>query len=251
MRLHEHTTTTAATVLGPDTVAVLPVGSVEQHGPALPLGTDLFAADGIAETVDRDDTVVLPPVPVGASNHHRQFAGTLSVDASTLESYIEDLLASIADHGVRKAVLVNGHGGNTTALRRVARRVREADTMFAVPWNWWADLDDLIADRLDTNLAHADAVETSLLLHLTDLVREDELDRAEADAVDEWGETVGGTDVAFDTIDFAPNGVVGEPTDGTAAIGAELAEAAATDLDAVIDWLHDQPYADLRPSPHR
>lgn len=249
MRLQDHPTTTAADRLGPETIAVLPVGSVEQHGPALPLGTDLLAADGVAATVDREDAVVLPPIPVGVSAHHQQFHGTLSVDPTTLEAYVEDVLASVATHGVRRAVIVNGHGGNTDALRRVARRLR--DTVFAVPWNWWDGLDDEIEAQLDTSLAHADEVETSVLLALTDLVRESALPAAERDAVDTWGEQVAGTDVAFDTVEFAPNGVVGTPTNASADAGDALVEAAAANLDALIDWLATRSPSDLAVPPHR
>ncbi|MFB6103471.1 MAG: creatininase family protein [Halobacteriaceae archaeon] len=251
MRLQEQTTATVADRLGPETIAVLPVGSVEQHGPALPLGTDRLAADGIADTVDRPDAIVLPPIPVGVSAHHEQFHGTLSVDPTTLEAYVTDVLASIATHDVTKAVIVNGHGGNTDALRRCARRLRDEDTLFAVPWNWWDGLEDLIDEHLETSLGHADEVETSVMLALTDLVRESELPSAERDAVDAWGESVAGAPVAFDTIDFAPNGVVGHPTNGTAEIGEALVDAAAADLDRLIDWLADHSAADLRRAPHR
>jgi creatinine amidohydrolase len=129
MQLVEHTTTTAAEALADASVAVLPTGSVEQHGPALPLGTDALVAEALAGTLtDHPDAVVLPPVSVGVSAHHRQFHGTLWVSESTFESVVRETLASAASHGVRKAVVVNGHGGNTGAIHRAARSLRGAET---------------------------------------------------------------------------------------------------------------------------
>lgn len=248
--LHERTTTTAT--LGTDTVAVLPTGSVEQHGPALPLGTDLLAARAVAAGVaDRSGVAVLPPVPVGVSRHHRQFDGTLWVPDETFADYVGALLDGLADHDVRRAVVVNGHGGNTAALRRTARDLRAADRLFAVPWSWWDGLEDRIATELDTELGHADAVETSLMLHLTDLVERDRLPAAEAGAPARWGERVAGAELPRDATELTDSGAVGSPTDGDAAVGERLLEAAREDLRTLVDWLADQPFAALRPPAHR
>src|SRR6056297_3434763 len=103
MRLAEHTTTTAADAFDDVEVALIPTGSTEQHGPALPLGTDFLAAAAIAgELEDRDDVAVLPTVPVGVSDHHRQYDGTLSVDPEVFEWYVRDVASSMANHGIRK-----------------------------------------------------------------------------------------------------------------------------------------------------
>lgn len=250
--LSEHTTTTAAEAFADAEVAVLPTGSVEQHGPALPLGTDHLAAEAFAHSVDRDDAVVLPTVPVGVSGHHRQFHGTCSTDPETFADYVADTVASMASHGVRKAVVVNGHGGNSGALQRAARDLRNDEVAFAAPWNWWGNVEDHIDELLDTSLGHADAVETSMLLHLRpDLVREDALADAKAGASDGWGKQVHGAEVGFDTADFSESGAVGEPTRGSAEVGAKLFDAAAADLDALVTWLADQAFEDLLPEPHR
>ncbi|MFB6111042.1 MAG: creatininase family protein [Halobacteriaceae archaeon] len=250
MYLHQETTTSAS--LGPDVVAVVPTGSVEQHGPALPLGTDLFAAEAIAATVaDREEAAVLPPVPVGVSGHHRQFDGTVAVSDETFAAYVRELLESLANHGVRKAVIVNGHGGNGAALERTARRLRARETLFAVPWDWWSDLASLIEAELGTSLGHADAVETSVMLHLTEFVREAHLETAESGAPNAWGETVVGGTVAFDAADFTETGAVGTPTAGNAETGAKLVAAARDDLETLVDWLQEQPFEALRPPAHR
>ncbi|KTG09701.1 creatininase [Haloprofundus marisrubri] len=251
--LAEETTTTASDAFRDTSVAVLPTGSVEQHGPALPLGTDFLAAETVARTVDRDDTVVLPTVPVGVSDHHRQFSGTLWTDPTTFENYVADIAASIASHGVKKVVVVNGHGGNVDALSRAARRLRADEVAFVAPWNWWSNLDDLTKELFGTpGIGHADAIETSMVYAIDDeLVREGALEAAEAGASESWGRSVHGAEIGFDTADFSESGAVGEPTKGSKEAGDRLLEQAASELDSLLDWLAAQPFSDLLPEDHR
>lgn len=253
MELATETTTTAADALADVEVAVVPTGSIEQHGPALPLGTDLYAASGVAEHVAaRDDVALTPAVPVGVSAHHRQFHGTLSVSPETFEDYVHDVVASLAEHGVRKAVFVNGHGGNSEALLRASRRLRDREVAFATPWNWWSNLEGLEDELFDAEgIGHADELETSMMAHLTEYVREENLADAEAGAADSWGESVHGATVGFDTADFSESGAVGRPTAGSAEAGEELFEKATSELDALVDWLGAQAFADLLPEAHR
>ena len=252
--LHERTTTEAGDLFDDAVeVAVLPTGSVEQHGPALPLGTDFLAAEAVARGLDRDDAVVLPTVPVGVSAHHRQFDGTLWADPETFEDYVGEILASVASHGIRKLVVVNGHGGNADALMRAARRLREERLAFAAPWNWWSSLDGLEEELFEgSGIGHADAVETSMVAHVAgDLVREAALEEAEAGAADSWGKAVHGAEVGFDTADFSDSGAVGRPTLGSAEKGRRLYERPVSELDALVDWLAAQPFDALLPEPHR
>jgi creatinine amidohydrolase len=251
--LAEQTTTAAADDLAAAEVAVFPVGSTEQHGPALALGMDHLAAEAFAHTAtDRDDAVVLPTLPVGVSDHHRQFDGTLSVEPETFKSYVSETISSLAEHGVRKVVVVNGHGGNTGALRRAARRLREERTAFAPPWNWWDAVDELSTELFDEAGGHADAMESILLWHLhDDLVRPDELNAAEAGASEEWGESVHGAALGFDTIDFSDSGAVGRPTQADPEKGEQLFEAGREQLTALLDWLAERPLEACWPREHR
>lgn len=252
--LHERTTVEAGDLFDDGVeVAVLPAGSVEQHGPALPLGTDFLAAEAVARGLDRDDAVVLPTVPVGVSTHHRQFDGTLWVDPETFEDYVGEILASVASHGVRKLVVVNGHGGNVDALSRTARRLRGERIAFAAPWNWWSSLDGLDEELFDqSGIGHADAMETSMIAHLAaDLVREAAIEETEAGAADSWGRTVHGAEIGFDVADFSESGAVGRPTDGSAEKGRRLYERSVSELDALVGWLTERPFDALMPEPHR
>lgn len=249
--LEEHTTTTAD--LDAAEVGVLPVGSTEQHGPALALGMDHVAAEAFARGVaDRADVVVLPTVPVGVSEHHRQFDGTLWVSDETFERYVAETCSSLASHGVRKAVIVNGHGGNTAALRRAARRLREGHTQYALPWNWWEAVEAESEDLFDERGGHADGMESSLLWYLEEsLVDPDALAAAESGASDSWGEQVHGAGIGFDTIDFTESGAVGAPTEADPEKGQRLYEAGLEELAALIDWLGERPIEECWPRPHK
>jgi creatinine amidohydrolase len=94
-------------------VAVLPVGSFEQHAGILPLATDTMVACAIAEAVSQKyDLFLLPPITLSCSDEHSAFAGTVSISATTLMQVIRDVQTSLERQGIRKLVLVNGHGGN-------------------------------------------------------------------------------------------------------------------------------------------
>jgi len=98
-------------------VALLPVGAMEQHGPHLPLGTDWYIASHIAhETAEQDGLLVLPGFAVGVSHEHRQFWGTLTVSPGQLRDQAIAVARSLATHGLRRIVFVNGHASNCAPL---------------------------------------------------------------------------------------------------------------------------------------
>lgn len=234
-------------------VALLPTGSTEQHGPHLPLGTDHIAAEAFVRHAAKTHpgAVALPTLPVGVSDHHLQFHGTLSLSPDTFERLLGETLASLAEHGVRKAVVVNGHGGNEAAIQQAGRRLRDEGLAFAAPWNWWDGCQEHAEELLDEGIGHANALETSMMLHLTDAVREEYVEEAEAGAADSWGRTVHGAEIGFDTIDFSESGAVGTPSAGSAEAGAELFDVALEELEALVEWLTEREFAELLPAAHR
>lgn len=213
-------------------LAVLPVGSTEQHGPHDPMGTDFLAAEAVADaavsTYDRE-VMVAPPVPVGISEEHRQFTGTLWVSPDTFRAYVRDVVGSLISHGWNRIVLVNGHGGNIPALGEVAARVSRAEEALVVPFTWFD------AAETDLTMGHAGPLETSLLLHTyPDLVDQERFDEAVASGSDRWGEWVSGTNIAHDPAEFTDNGTVGDPNKASAVEGEALLVSAA---DALVDLL--------------
>lgn len=215
-------------------LALLPVGSTEQHGPHAPLGTDRFAATAIAESgaeAHDGSIAVAPTVPVGISEEHRHFAGTLWVSPETFRSYVSDIIESLASHGFDTVVVVNGHGGNSDALAEACRRLTRDDVAYAVPFTWFEELD---ADA--PGIGHAGQVETAFLRHAhSNLVREDEIESAATGGARSWGEWQGQTNLAVDTVEFSENGVVGDPRTGEAALGEQLVKQATDALVALLD----------------
>jgi creatinine amidohydrolase len=234
MRLSEATWTDVADL---DTdLAVLPVGSTEQHGPHAPLGTDFFNAESIAEAGAEafdGEVVVAPTIPVGIAEEHRAFDGTLWVSPDTFRAYVREITESLAAHGFDRVVVVNGHGGNVEALAEVCRRVSRAGDAYAVAFTWF----DAVGEH-SSDMGHGGPLETALLRHThPELVREDRIEEARADGAERWGEWVSGVNLAHDSDEFSENGVVGDPADGDAERGEELellaAEALASLLEAV------------------
>ena len=219
-------------------LAVLPVGSTEQHGPHAPLGLDYMTAEAIAEAgVERyaadyaGEAVVGPTIPVGVAEEHRDFDGTLWVTEDTFRAYVRETVESLLHHGLRRVVVVNGHGGNVAALREACGAVSRDETTagYAVQFTWF---DSVAVERL----GHGGPAETSLLRHLRpELVREDRTEEAAAGAADSWGEWLHGTNLAYDASEFTDSGAVGDPRDGDAALGEELLGESADALAELLD----------------
>ena len=220
-------------------LAVVPVGSTEQHGPHGPLGTDTLTARAVAdagvERCDRD-VIVTPAIPVGVAEEHRQFTGTLWVAPDTFRAYVRDVVASLAHHGFDRVVLVNGHGGNVDALREVAGEITRHDEAYAVPFTWFDAVGDDAAE-----MGHGGPLETSLLLAThPDLLDEERFAEARDGGSAGWGEWVEKVNLAFDSAEFTDNGTVGDPTRASEEWGEELLDRAATALAAVLDAVADR-----------
>jgi creatinine amidohydrolase len=160
-------------------IAVLPVGAIESHGPHLPVNVDSCIIDGIVaraiELMPADlPAFILPTQPVGKSNEHIAFPGTLTLSAETLIRLWTEIGESVGRAGCRKLVLFNSHGGQPEIMEIVARDLRVRKNMFVVTSSWYGFgiPDGLFAFPEIKHGIHGGGVETSMMLHLRpDLVR--------------------------------------------------------------------------------
>jgi len=148
-------------------IAILPVGSTEQHGPHNPLGTDHLIAEALAEeAAKRTGVLCLPVIPFGVSSHHRQFWGTIFIQPKVFREYIMDTCLSLKYYGVKKIVIVNGHGGNTSSLLELARELRKQGMLVSV-FQWWNATGELLPRIFGSDeRGHAGSEETSMNLFL-------------------------------------------------------------------------------------
>ncbi len=153
------------------TVAVLPLGATEQHGPHLPVSVDRDLVDevirrGLALLDDTLPVLVLPTLAVGKSNEHSAFAGTLTLSAETLLRVLMEIGQSVARAGVRKLLLVNGHGGNAPVMDIAARDLRAEHGLVTAGCSWYAlsGEEGVLDAREQAHGLHAGESETSAML---------------------------------------------------------------------------------------
>ena len=228
-------------------VAVLPVGTVEQHGPHLPLVTDVLTATEMSRrAVERlaGGAVLLPSVYYSFNEHHLDFPGTIAVEGTTVVSYVTDIGRSLAHHGFRKILLVNGHGSNVPFLDVAARNITNRTEAICAMVSWWSLiprqlLKELLESEFPGGMAHACELETSVLLYLRgDLVR---MEKAEKDISFQkteffYWDLESASPVFFHEwfSRYSRTGTVGDPTKANAEKGRRFVEAVVDRLAALI-----------------
>ncbi|HUT92987.1 MAG TPA: creatininase family protein [Thermoguttaceae bacterium] len=232
-------------------LVVLPTGSVEQHGPHLPLDVDVFLAESVCLELGRrapDRVLVLPPVPFGLNQHHIDFPGTIHIEPEVFIAFCLCVTKSVAYHGFQKILIVNGHGSNTPMVDLVARKTVLATNSLCAAVNYYSLGVDAFSEVRETPvMAHADEFETSLYLHLAS--ERVHMDRAVA------GDDVMGQYMSSDSTsphvrfnDFWGRwtrvGVHGDPTKATAEKGKIIWEAVLSRLVELVDELRAWPIAE-------
>ncbi|MBV9563374.1 MAG: creatininase family protein [Bradyrhizobium sp.] len=221
-------------------IAVLPLAATEQHGPHLPLGTDVMIAEAylarVRELVAPTLPVTFLPVqPVGISTEHVDYPGTLTLPSDVaLKSWLA-LGESVARAGVRKLVMITSHGGNSAAMTLAAQELRARCGLLVVTTSWFrfGIPDGLFSDVELRHGIHGGAVETSIMLARYGAhVRSDEIAdfhpaSVEMEAHRRWLSTQRPAPFAWQTQDLHPSGGIGDATEASADKGEQLLDHGA------------------------
>jgi creatinine amidohydrolase len=230
-----------------DPVVIVPIGSVEQHGPHCPMDVDISApwylAVDVARRVEEFPVIVTPPVWCGLAHYNMGFPGTLSLRLETFQALLADVLRSVKANGFERIVALNGHGGNWGPTRAVCWQIAEED-IFALGFNWW----DMVAAELrewgsrDRDVGHGGEWETSVQLFL----RAHLVDRTRVDR-DVPGTQPFSPELAF--AEFAERrrdtarltGIMGDATAASAEKGERLFRLASLRLEQLVREYHALP----------
>ncbi len=251
-----------------DQVCIVPCGAVEQHGHHLPLDVDLVCPTGIAHGAGQqipDKMLVLPIVAYGYTGHVMDFPGTINNDFEHFMHHVLDITKSLAYHGFKKIVLLNGHGSNMPNLDLVARRTNletDAECVVAAWWNLLTVDKEFLPNWRESKFpggcAHAGELETSLYLYLDgDDVRKDKIESGvisfnEEDSPFHWVDLFaqGPATVISWTSSYSETGVLGDAELATQEKGRQVYEEAVKQLVAFVTWFKQRP-KDQRRDRHR
>ena len=264
-RFWSHLTTRDFDAFDPaTTVAVLPLGATEQHGPHLPLGVDSVLADGIVAAAlpllpAALPTLFLPTQHVGLSPEHASFPGTLTVSAETLIRLWNEIGASVARAGVRKLVLFNAHGGHVGAMDIVARELRAAHGLIVYGVSWFnlplGDAGTQFSAEEHRFGVHAGDIETSMMLALApqDVVMAAARDFSSASQQRAAHYPILGNGrsakLGWAMEDYNAQGAAGNAAAATAAKGQAVVDAAAQQLALLLAEVSRLPLATANTQP--
>jgi len=239
--------------LDQDIVALIPFGSVEQHSLHLPLGTDSIIAEAIARRLEarlREQVLLLPVVWLGCSVHHLDFSGSLTAEIDTFIKTGEEIVSSLAHHGFRKFILLNGHGGNTNKLDVLAEklRYRHNSRLKVVAVTYWHLIQEEIQAIRETPLGgmgHACELETSLMLAThPELVRNARMEKdgpGERSIFEQKDMFAAGSVTVVKTFkEITRHGGFGDPTKASAEKGEKIMEAVLLKLTQVVEEIRSE-----------
>lgn len=216
-------------------VVIIPTGSVEQHGPHLPLDVDIVDAHVIAaaaaSAIEDFPVLVAPPIWTGLSHYKQGHIGTITLSMETYIAVVADICRSIHRNGFERIVLLNGHGGNRSINQAIGIKLAEED-IFILPITYWDMVTDLLLSSSETDqgsIGHAGEWETSLQLYLRPaLVGQSRMTGDEVRP--DLGPDVRRYTAFAERLLEREGGVHGNPATATAAKGQLLFEAARDEL---------------------
>jgi creatinine amidohydrolase len=215
-------------------IAVLPVGSFEQHGDFLPLATDAIVASLIADRIAEDyGLFLLPPITMACSHEHSGFPGTVSISAGTVTSIIADVRESLRPQGIETLVIVNGHGGNYFLSNVVveANVTRRCMTLFPTQEDWAQARSDSGCVGTHSEDMHAGELEVSLLLHADPALVRDGYQKTDHLARPRPFLLVTGMK------GYTDSGVIGMASEGTAEKGSAILDSLSRSFTAHLELL--------------
>jgi creatinine amidohydrolase len=229
-----------ASALGSESIVVLPIGAVEQHGPHLPLATDFLTVDALAREVVEErgeelDLWLLPTLAYGKSNEHTWSAGTMSLETTTVLAVLDDLARSLVFTPARKFAILNGHGGNSALLDVSCRdlHIRHGLLTFLLHTLLPPDQGGPSAEEELHLGIHGGRDETALMLHLApELVHLERTSRS----VPAWLSGYryvridGPVRFGWSSDELAASGVLGDPNLATVEFGKELFTSMVDDI---------------------
>lgn len=248
-KLGEMTTVEAAEAVTASPVVLIPAGAFEQHGPGMPLATDLLRADHVVDAVAAavgDRVVIGPPVPVGVSPHHLGFAGTITLSTTTFAAVIREYVDSLHRHGWRKVLVVTGHGGNNAILTAVGQDLLTTHPELQFAWTPVTPLAATVVSEMDVSEVHGHGgeAETAQMLHIApELVHRDRLEPgttalAELDPVARLSRRDGHPSLTIRYDRLSKIGILGDPRTATAEAGNSIVDMVVARIaDYVTEWL--------------
>jgi len=233
-------------------IVLLPVGSLEQHGPHLPLDTDAFDADHlarqVAERCSDPKPLVLPLIPYGVSYHHGDFPGTVSITNDTLSRLVYEIGICVAAKGVKKLVIINGHGGNIPSLKYAAQMINRDTHIFTCVDTGETSGDDVEALVETSNDVHSGEIETSTALATRpELVQMGKARKNIPRFSSEYLSFSSNRSVEWfsRTSKLSRSGVLGDPTKASAEKGRKIWEVAVDNLVKLVEHLKGLTLEDI------
>lgn len=258
MKFCEMSSASLAAVDRDQTLVVIPIAAVEQHGPHMPTGTDTVLCGAVAGAVEArlaERVLLTPTLWLGASSHHLRLGATLDTGLDHYVATLCDIARSLLNDGYKRLLFLNGHGGNIDPMRVAVRMLQPSyPKALLSAGSYWCVADELICDTLTgdhKDVGHACEFETSMMLH----VRPELVDKERrANAGELVPDQLDGVFLSRDMRQRTREGFTGRPDLATADKGKQLFDGIVDRLVACVERLLAQPlgteYSDFVPQQH-